>query len=31
MSSPMAIHDEWSLPDDQNEGVDQFKAYIDEP
>jgi hypothetical protein len=30
MSSPMAIHDDWSLPDNQNEGLDQFKAYIDE-
>jgi hypothetical protein len=27
----MAIHDEWSSPDDHNEGIDQLQAYLDEP
>jgi hypothetical protein len=27
----MAIRDEWTPLDGQNDGVDQFKAYIDEP
>lgn len=31
-SSPGTIHDEWSLPEeDQSNAVDQFKAYIAEP
>jgi hypothetical protein len=30
-SSPTAIRDEWSSADDQNDDVDQFDAYIDEP